>query len=656
MPLTGKYLKYKLEITFEIFQKVWDKLISNGWTENNNHGPERRYREFSNGERLFDDSDDLNYKQFYINWKNDFEFLERYQEFKETTVEEILGYNPFNKLTEFPIEGSCKTDSKILRNYLKNKFPNIYKDWNNNHTIIAWNSGGYWYCIDKTGYKNYSLEELLPFINNKPNKQVVHCTTQEEWNFVLSKFNPRNVKSSTWTKNYCYLVTKHSEDNSYEGCTGDYNSIKNNYQILSFKEWCELNGYEMNKPKFEIGKWYKINNCWYAKLESFDNKSWNPSCCINIYGDFKNNPPKLSNNWEGTLIELMDNLEEIQQYLPEGHSDKIGFVLPEKWCVAFDSNNTETLANWIKSHSDYDSEYDAFKGYCLSDNKLDDSYMFWGSEKLPVFSYQEITFEQFKKYVLKESIQENTSNQAEKDWTKSSKEELLEEAKRRYPIGTKFKTLDCISKTEVKVIEECLCDLSNNIYCKTDEYYRHVYYKGNWAEIISLPEEKSCLDSPKDPEQIFRIGDWVYCEKQSSGDYRCDYHDSEQFIPVFQVKDFNKDYTFLRPEEGKASGVEAKYCRMATKEEVQEYKVKYWKNRQEIAVEIGNKIHEDFFFQDSSLKEISKKNVSLYDFNSNNPFKQESIFPTFEEPSINIKEETINNNYFRDFKDPYINK
>jgi len=75
-----------------------------------------------------------------------------------------------------------------------------------------------------------------------------------------------------------------------------------------------------------------------------------------------------------------------------------------------------------------------------------------------------------------------------------TKESLLEEAKRRYPIGTKFKAANNLIKSEV-TNDDYRCGNNENIYF-SGAINSVVYYKGKWAEII-------------EPIHVFEIGDEV---------------------------------------------------------------------------------------------------------------------------------------------------
>jgi len=75
------------------------------------------------------------------------------------------------------------------------------------------------------------------------------------------------------------------------------------------------------------------------------------------------------------------------------------------------------------------------------------------------------------------------------------KEQLLEEAKRRYPIGTKFFAInthtECIVQTGMfeRNSSGGINEFNNSgHYIITNMNYHCVYYKNKWAEVISLPE------------------------------------------------------------------------------------------------------------------------------------------------------------------------
>ena len=237
------------------------------------------------------------------------------------------------------------------------------------------------------------------------------------------------------------------------------------------------------------------------------------------------------------------------------------FILPEKWCVYIKDGN---LVSDKYKCSQYSGNY-----YVYSEpvNSKEFNYII-GSGKLE--EYTEITFDQFKQYILKEEkimknnfkvgdyveIIANKSYSCNKvgdigiitemgatnvcrvecgtkevgNWSyleelklsslkaynkkygiSNSKDDLLEEAKRRYPIGTNF-----ISPHN---------NLPHKVHSKHELWYNHagdsililtsenvgdyVYFNGKWAEIIDEPNNESNYKINDCP---FNEGDLVSCE------------------------------------------------------------------------------------------------------------------------------------------------
>ncbi len=71
-----------------------------------------------------------------------------------------------------------------------------------------------------------------------------------------------------------------------------------------------------------------------------------------------------------------------------------------------------------------------------------------------------------------------------------SKEELLAEAKRRYPIGTKYKSIwDSENKMSHIGINICrACGIQLDKHGIVDGSNNYLYYNGKWAEIVEYPE------------------------------------------------------------------------------------------------------------------------------------------------------------------------
>ena len=161
-------------------------------------------------------------------------------------------------------------------------------------------------------------------VQNDTQNIAVHCTTQEEWDFVISKFNPRNIKSKnfeTYNKQSCINYKDEEKDNiGLFGCVDFY--LENNYKILSFQEWCNLNGYKMEtKLNFKVGKWYEYNG-WYLKLKEIKKDLFVASEYIDRDKSYRNNLTNFTCGKADDEKVLLFDLSEIQQYLPYNHPDK----------------------------------------------------------------------------------------------------------------------------------------------------------------------------------------------------------------------------------------------------------------------------------------------------------------------------------------------
>lgn len=141
MDFRNKYLKYKPEITFYIFQKVWDKLISFGYRPFNDSSSIKRYNEFKNSYCFLNTTKDhpMEFSCYFC--------VADY--FSETTVQEILGYDPFVKDNDFvlpekwyvevtPENKSTLNDWKVKQQYPLSLYSFDYK-------FIVENGGGYIY-------------------------------------------------------------------------------------------------------------------------------------------------------------------------------------------------------------------------------------------------------------------------------------------------------------------------------------------------------------------------------------------------------------------------------------------------------------------------------------------------------------------------------
>jgi hypothetical protein len=396
--LEGKYLKYSPEITLEIFTLVCNKLIESGWEHDSAYNLSNSFEEFKSDYNYLVEVQTINGKKKFNCYGND-------NLCEETTVQEILGYDPWNTTTEenfiLPEKWCIKVEAdgnpeEVLKwrgstwydegfvfsgglwNNCKDNITEITLDQfkkyvlkepinaqNQPKSIEKWSVGSY-ILVLKGGQRGICLHtgdirEITRYHDNgvvsvsddtlcisrenddeikwfatkaeaeefaktlvepvkeevkQPLKQAVHCTTQKEYKFLKEKISMfcENVYSKS--NDTVKLDIPHSTFNLY-GCKND------GYQILSFQEWCDLNGYKMeNKCEFEVGKWYKINGVEkaYRKFLSIDSK-----CNGITYSEAIDGGNYFS---DSSLCVGLDRFElasikEIQQYLPDGHPDKI---------------------------------------------------------------------------------------------------------------------------------------------------------------------------------------------------------------------------------------------------------------------------------------------------------------------------------------------
>ena len=663
MDFKDKFIRYHTDITFEIFQLIWDKLHSSGWKHMMDQTIENSFKLFSQG-YIISQSSFLNEFNFYLNPD---------KRYTEITVEEFLGCNPFNKLTNQSVESNKEYPEyyEFIGNNSSFTKGKIYKIKNPTNLEAKHN------FIDDRGVKNgwggvigcnhkyfkpstkeaFDLQEEakqneIKAINEfKKNEYIVFTEGLGSSNFPLNY-----IFKQKENKDYLSVYQDTSgQENGWEWHRNFYKSYLPNGQTEPIiTDWRyatkeEIAEYDrlgkpydvttLNKPKFEVRKWYSfdwniisnINKQIICKIKEVKSDSIIISWRKYLYDNS-------TKNYGGYYIEKISNikelsLDEIQQYLPDGHPDKITkenhefkvgdwvyfmgtdpclvtphwtigkidqikkivgsslefdtgsnrkdqfrlatseeiksvqsvqsseFILPKKWCVYIKDSN---LVSDKYKCSKYSKNY-----YVYSEpvNSKEFNYII-GSGKLE--EYTEITFDQFKHYVLKEEkimennfkvgdyveIIANTSYSSNKvgdigiiteigtaddcrvkcnsittgNWSylkelklssleaynkkygiSNSKDDLLEEAKRRYPIGTNFISphnnlpYKVHSKHELwygRTKDNILISISKNI----GDY---VYFNGKWAEIIEEPDNESNYKIDDCP---FNEGDLVSCE------------------------------------------------------------------------------------------------------------------------------------------------
>ena len=166
--------------------------------------------------------------------------------------------------------------------------------------------------------------------------------------------------------------------------------------------------------EFIKGRWYRNPGSFsgaektYGKFLKFENELWQFSEYINngvLEDPLKSSWWSFSKN--SSVYPPLEDLSEIQPYLPEGHPDK-KFVLPENFYIRVTEENQPVLAKWLEmSHPHYLTSAH-IAGITLKNNGFGKGYNPAGRIKNnDPNGYDfgnEITYIQFKKYVLNQEV------------------------------------------------------------------------------------------------------------------------------------------------------------------------------------------------------------------------------------------------------------
>lgn len=108
-----------------------------------------------------------------------------------------------------------------------------------------------WDIFEKDRYIEMSFQDWCKEFNHPFDyKEAVHCTTQEEWDFVLSKFNGYGPSKSTFTRHKESCLTTVCNKYLYGYCSKEWH-IEEGYTILTFKQWCKKYGHSYEAvPKY----------------------------------------------------------------------------------------------------------------------------------------------------------------------------------------------------------------------------------------------------------------------------------------------------------------------------------------------------------------------------------------------------------------------
>jgi len=169
------------------------------------------------------------------------------------------------------------------------------------------------------------MKKIKDYINK--DKVAIHCSSKEEWDKIIDLFNQDSISIN---------VSKRYWENQVNGGKSDTISIDG--KGWSPKKHYEFNNHTVypasdflsNTHPFEVGKWYKYNN-YIGKFAGEKDGLFTVSEYIhnNKFNDVKD----YHNKW-GKIDDyqkiLLEDLSEIQEWLPDGHVDKIKTeIIPE---------------------------------------------------------------------------------------------------------------------------------------------------------------------------------------------------------------------------------------------------------------------------------------------------------------------------------------
>ena len=159
----------------------------------------------------------------------------------------------------------------------------------------------------------------------------------------------------------------------------------------------------MKENEFIKGKWYKytgshLRDTFYAKYSHIQDV-----CDIFYHYELiKNGIYKNKHDWSALCVNpiLLENIEEIQQFLPENHPDLI-VKIPEKWYIKSNKDTERIIVDYLRDMDIADfNTHNYGKGWGFTN--VSDKYnnLLHPNTQCPE-ELTEITFEFFKTHILK---------------------------------------------------------------------------------------------------------------------------------------------------------------------------------------------------------------------------------------------------------------
>ena len=230
--------------------------------------------------------------------------------------------------------------------------------------------------------------------------------------FIIKK----DINNPLWDKYIDWLNKTYNEDwagtmiyygvdgsTKHNGCDGWYKieKFKNNPTLITLEQWDEaVNGFVLpeiwwvevtEENKDVLSKWRGVS-LFVGQLTGM--------CMDYATGRIsrEQNPLHLSKENRYSFGNKI-TYEQFLKYVLKQDAMEKDFELPKRWAVRVTDENKNILTKWVKSHDDFVK--DAFlpiRNYVVNFHP-DKSYQTYARD-LKITEYTEITYDQFKKYVL----------------------------------------------------------------------------------------------------------------------------------------------------------------------------------------------------------------------------------------------------------------
>ena len=388
------------------------------------------------------------------------------------------------KLKEFPSEGWCRTLDLSLRRYLTSRpYTRVERvEITQVDAIgVAWNSTSHWFVkTDKSSKQEYTFDEIIPFIYNEE--------------FIVGKWYKANnnyyLKYSHTTKGRAYnqihgeiiSVARYRKNDYIANSDWEKEMLKNG-PLTDLSEIREFlpDGHVDKINKKYAGRWYKLGNAYRKCVkDSIDNTfsyvEWieDGKYCIKEQPRIVN----FADRWEEVP------LSEVEKYFIKHWSEGRYIVALVHEAVSIKdfkigdiailtSNDTAKVITG-KGKNTY--------GWILIPENEETGCVKWFATLNEA--------EEFSKSLTKSPPPKSVNSETD---MKSNKEILLEEAKKRYPIGTKFEIAH--KPGEFRTVKSH--ELHKDTFCGTNKLSINfltegvneckgasVYYNGKWAKIV----------------------------------------------------------------------------------------------------------------------------------------------------------------------------